>query len=256
MCVSPAALACGGEVSSNAAMGGVLRQAFELLDGVEEAATPADVGRLFFDKLKTLGFGAISARSHAILADDPREYFYYRETPEGFNDIYAQRGFAEKNFVTRGARRHASSFVWSKINERDPRYAQTDREMWNMVADFGLYDGIAIPSHGPGYLGVISLSWSRFEHSDDFRRALVLASHYVHERMRELSPPALDAVTLSPRERDCLAFVAQGKSDWDISQIMGIAESTVHAHVEKAKKRLGVKTRMQAVAKLARVGEL
>ena len=74
--------------------------------------------------------------------------------------------------------------------------------------------------------------------------------------MRELTPQPFDAIALSPRERDCLAFVAEGKSDWDISQIIGIAESTVHAHVEKAKKRLGVKTRMQAVARLARAGEI
>jgi DNA-binding CsgD family transcriptional regulator len=235
------------------AMGGVLRKAFELLDGVEEAATAADAGRVFFGKLKSLGFGAIFARSHAVTPDDPREYVYYRETPKGWNDVYAQRGFAQSNFVTRGARRQATPFVWSSISAR---HEQADREMWGVLTDFGLRDGIAVPSHGPGYLGVISLSWSRFEHGDDLRRAIVLASHYVHERMRELSPPLLDPVMLTPRERDCLAFVAQGKSDWDISQIMGIAESTVHTHVERAKKRLGVKTRMQAVAKLVRTGAI
>lgn len=238
------------------AMSGVLRQAFDLLDGVDEAATAADAGRMFFDKLKRLGFGAISARSHAIVPDDPREYFYYRETPDGFNDIYAQRNFAQSNFVTRGARRQSGAFVWSSVSAQDPRYAQSDREMWGVLSDFGLSDGIAIPSHAPGYLGVISLSWWRFEHGDDFRRALVLASHYVHERMRELSPPLLEPIMLTARERDCLAFVAQGKSDWDVSQILGIAETTVHSHVEKAKKKLGVKTRIQAVAKLVRSGTI
>jgi DNA-binding CsgD family transcriptional regulator len=237
-------------------MGGVLRQAFELLDGVEEAASAADSGRVFFARLKALGFGAIFARSHAVSAGDPLEYIYYRETPKGWNDVYAQRGFAQTNFVTRWARRRASSFAWSTVSGQEEAHAQADREMWAVLNDFGLSDGIAVPSHAPGYLGVISLAWSRFEHSDEFRRAVVLASHYVHERMLELSPPAIAAMNLSPRERDCLAFVAQGKSDWDISQIMCIAESTVHAHVERAKKRLGVKTRMQAVAKLARAGEI
>ncbi|MBI1213331.1 MAG: hypothetical protein GC190_17845 [Alphaproteobacteria bacterium] len=237
-------------------MGGVLRQAFQLLDGVENAASAADAGRVFFSKLRALGFGAIFARSHAITADDPREYIYYRETPKGWNDVYAQRGFAQTNFVTRGARRRASPFVWSSVSGLEERHKPSDREMWAVLHDFGLNDGIAIPSHGPGYLGVISLAWTRFEHSEEFRRAVVLASQFVHERMLELSPPDIDAIRLSPRERDCLAFVAQGKSDWDISQIMSIAESTVHAHVERAKKKLGVKTRMQAVAKLARAGEL
>src|SRR5882672_7940460 len=103
------------------AMSGVLRQAFDLLDGVDEAATAADAGRAFFDKLKPLGFGAIAARSHAIVPEDPREYFYYRATPHGFNDVYAQRNFAQNNFVTRGARQQASAFVWSSVSASDPR---------------------------------------------------------------------------------------------------------------------------------------
>lgn len=49
------------------------------------------------------------------------------------------------------------------------------------------------------------------------------------------------------RERECLELVARGKSDWEISQLLGIGESTVHKHVESAKRRLGVSTRIQAV---------
>ncbi len=237
-------------------MGKVLQQAFELIDDVDAATSAADAGRVFFAKLKALGFGAMFARSHSLSTDDAREYIYYRETPKGWNDVYAQRGFARTNFVTRRSRRHAASFVWSAVDLGEDRDAQANREMWRVLNDFGLRDGLAVPSHGPGYLGVISLAWPRFEHSEDIRRAIVLACHYVHERMRELTPQPFDAIALSPRERDCLAFAAEGKSDWDISQIIGIAESTVHAHVEKAKKRLGVKTRMQAVAKLARAGEI
>jgi DNA-binding CsgD family transcriptional regulator len=52
---------------------------------------------------------------------------------------------------------------------------------------------------------------------------------------------------LSPRERQCLELAAQGKSDWVSSRILGLSERTVHNHVENAKRRLQVATRMQAV---------
>ena len=45
-----------------------------------------------------------------------------------------------------------------------------------------------------------------------------------------------------------LSFAALGKSDWDISQIVGIAASTVNEHIEKAKQAIRVKTRAQAIA--------
>src|SRR5690606_4199677 len=52
---------------------------------------------------------------------------------------------------------------------------------------------------------------------------------------------------LTARECQCLELAAQGKGDWDISQLLGISEHTVHKHVEAAKRRLGVSTRTQAI---------
>ena len=54
---------------------------------------------------------------------------------------------------------------------------------------------------------------------------------------------------LTPRQRDCVALVAQGKSDWEIGQLLGISESTVHKHIEDAKRRFGVSTRIQLVVR-------
>lgn len=59
-----------------------------------------------------------------------------------------------------------------------------------------------------------------------------------------------------PRERECLVFVAQGKSDWAISQILGISESAVNRTIERAKKRLGVASRTQAIVRALHTGEI
>ena len=53
--------------------------------------------------------------------------------------------------------------------------------------------------------------------------------------------------SLSDRERECLLFAARGKSDWVVGRILGISERTVHNHIENAKRRLRVTTRVQAV---------
>jgi LuxR family transcriptional regulator, activator of conjugal transfer of Ti plasmids len=55
-------------------------------------------------------------------------------------------------------------------------------------------------------------------------------------------------VQLSPRELECLQWAAAGKSDTDIAVLVGIQPATAHFHIEQAKKRLGVKTRVEAVA--------
>lgn len=68
--------------------------------------------------------------------------------------------------------------------------------------------------------------------------------------MKARRPPRDPAAqpALTGRERDCLLFVAEGLSDGDIAGQLGISTVTAHAHVENAKRKLGARTRAQAVA--------
>ncbi len=54
---------------------------------------------------------------------------------------------------------------------------------------------------------------------------------------------------LSPRERQCLIWVAEGKTSADISTIMAITPRTVIKHITNATRKLGAKNRTQAVAR-------
>jgi DNA-binding CsgD family transcriptional regulator len=56
-----------------------------------------------------------------------------------------------------------------------------------------------------------------------------------------------DALHLSDRERECLQWVADGKTDWEIGQILSISEKTVNAYIERVKHKLDVQTRPQAL---------
>ena len=93
--------------------------------------------------------------------------------------------------------------------------------------------------------------YSKFaENSAEDRRAIEFAALASHNRMRELSAVREPRNrTLSRRERDCIGLIAQGMSDWDISVILGVAHTTIITHVQNAKRKLGARTRAQAVAR-------
>jgi DNA-binding CsgD family transcriptional regulator len=61
---------------------------------------------------------------------------------------------------------------------------------------------------------------------------------------------------VTPRETEILAWVAAGKSDWAIGRILKISDKTVNFHVENAKRKFGVGTRLQAVLVAVRKGML
>ncbi len=54
---------------------------------------------------------------------------------------------------------------------------------------------------------------------------------------------------LTPRERQTLAWVCIGKTNWEISRILDISENTVKNHVQNIYKKLDVTNRTQAAEK-------
>jgi DNA-binding CsgD family transcriptional regulator len=59
---------------------------------------------------------------------------------------------------------------------------------------------------------------------------------------------------VTARESEILGWVAVGKSDWAIGQLLRISGKTVNFHVENAKRKFGVATRVQAVIVALRAG--
>jgi DNA-binding CsgD family transcriptional regulator len=64
------------------------------------------------------------------------------------------------------------------------------------------------------------------------------------------------AMHFSERERQCLELAAQGKDDWSIGSLLRISERTAHNHIERAKRRLGVCTRVQVIVHALNEGQI
>jgi LuxR family quorum-sensing system transcriptional regulator CciR len=50
---------------------------------------------------------------------------------------------------------------------------------------------------------------------------------------------------LTPRQRECLIWVAKGKTDWEIGEILGLNEETVTEYLDLARKRFDSGRRIQ-----------
>lgn len=87
-------------------------------------------------------------------------------------------------------------------------------------------------------------------------KALNFAGLEAISRLRELGLTNPTKLSLSDRERECLQWVAAGKTDKDIGQILGLSEKTVNVYIERAKFKCGVSTRTQAIAMALRLGDI
>jgi len=61
-------------------------------------------------------------------------------------------------------------------------------------------------------------------------------------------PPPQTDIELTPREYDVLRWLCSGKTNWEISRILDISESTVKFHVANLTQKLGASNRTHIVA--------
>jgi DNA-binding CsgD family transcriptional regulator len=62
------------------------------------------------------------------------------------------------------------------------------------------------------------------------------------------SPSRLANAALTPRETEVLSWLAKGKTNRDIGDILGMSHRTVNKHLEHIFEKLGVETRAAAAA--------
>jgi DNA-binding NarL/FixJ family response regulator len=86
-------------------------------------------------------------------------------------------------------------------------------------------------------------------------RAVAGGSPYVTSRLHDLMAPAKDG-TLSPREREVLFLLATGHGNDAIAEELGLSPQTVKTQLKVAMRKLGARTRVEAVALASAAGEI
>lgn len=148
--------------------------------------------------------------------------------------------------------------VWSEIKARIARPEQ--HVIFEEMAAFSLHEGhiVAIERAGDGVLAV-SLAGSEFDPRDPSIRtaAHLLSLHYGLAGFRMLqtdsSGPEPVGGLLTARQIECLKWVRDGKTAWEIGSILSISARTVEEHLTKACQTLNVRTRVQAVVEASRM---
>ncbi len=164
-------------------------------------------------------------------------------------EFYAVNGFAHHDIVFDEMQRAHEPFTWKELKSRRPGEGL---RVFDACSAFGWNDGLTVPVDRPhlrhGFVSLATPSSSLSLDSSD-RAELTQLAVAAYAKVQAL---ALDTESvpqhLSVREQEALSLVAAGLSDARIAAAMSISTTTAHAHVERAKRRLGARTRAHAVA--------
>ncbi len=154
-------------------------------------------------------------------------------------EVVLLSGGGSVDFATPRARRWLASYFGGS-STRDGRLPRTLADWLCLQAS--AVDGSRPPLRQPF---VVTRDGGRLEVrlSDRNQQALLVC-----ERQRQVAPRALEALGLSPREAQVLAWVVEGKTNSEIGIILGARPRTVAKHLERIFRKLGVETRTAAAA--------
>lgn len=171
---------------------------------------------------------------------------------DGFDDRWVCHYMDNKLFlvdpITDLARSATRPFFWSEI-ENLMKTSKEQRAYLADMRDAHLGDGLAFQVFGPGLRnGYVGLGFVDPKHppgQDD-----IIEMQYVaqagHLRYCELNPIGAGHGGLSPRERQILRWIARGKSNSVIADILSLSPHTVDTLVRRIFDKLSVSDRTTA----------
>ncbi|RME14017.1 MAG: LuxR family transcriptional regulator [Alphaproteobacteria bacterium] len=216
----------------------------------------AAMAQFGFDRLI---YGSTRRRAAASRGDIDDAVFLSNHDQDYFDAFIRQRRFLRAP-IMRWARENYGACSWKRL-WNDPRYVQAhDREIlaFNHSKDVKAGYSIRFPDHGGGGFGLIALAaradlsadeveeiWA---HDGDLIEAM---NHIAHLKIISLPRPDIPPARLTPRQREVLQWVADGKTNKDVAVLLGVSPTTVEKHLRLVREKLAVETTLQAVLKAA-----
>ncbi|MFQ3894799.1 LuxR family transcriptional regulator [Sphingobium sp. R-7] len=172
--------------------------------------------------------------------------------PDEFVQFYIDNHYFVSDPVYDVSQQLDRPFNWDEITNFI-ELADHQKALFNEARRYGIVHGITVPLHIPSE-SYASCSFARpepIEITPSLMTTLQIvagfafkAGLYLHHAMH-----GRNVCRLTRREAECTALIAIGKTDWEIGQILGIAQTTVRYFITRAKQRYGVFRRSELVAR-------
>lgn len=234
----------------------------ELIDLLSGAGTIEEIHALCCVLCKESGFDYFIYGTRIPTSFVKPHIFIISSYPQAWRERYVVQGYLRIDPTVTHCANHFLPLTWDRIGPLE----EEDEAVRNFMAesrDFGLKNGVSFPIHTPqGEFAMLSMalgegkerSHSLILHAIPYVQLISLHIHEAVRRAVNIVNAPFGFPRLSEREKECLLWIAEGKTSWETSMIIGISERTVIFHLQNVTEKLKVTNRQQAVARAVSVG--
>lgn len=231
------------------------------IDDLRAVEAESDLGFLLAEISAELGFAHFALAHHVDLRRTSSGAIRIHNYPDEWERYHDEQHLGRSDPVHRACQLTAVGFSWSELPQM-MRLSQRDLSVLRAAASQGIGEGFTVPAHVPGELnGSCSFATAPGVRLPADKLAMAqLVGAFAFEAARRLTRVRdgmkSTAPHVSTRERECLVWIARGKSDSDIATILGISPETVHQYVKHVRATYDVVSRSQLVARALFAGTI
>ncbi|MBV2359957.1 LuxR family transcriptional regulator [Thalassococcus sp. CAU 1522] len=178
--------------------------------------------------------------------------------PDAWQTRYVEAGFQNRDPVLLAASRSIAPVDWRRLRDESEF-----RTVFHAAHDFGISEqGLTIPVRGPfGDVGLFSVTRDCGDREWGLLKAKIMgalqnAAVHLHDHVvrSDAMTNTLMHPALSSREVEILQWIASGKTQQDVADILSISNRTVEVHLRSSRSKLGALTTSQAVGRAIGLG--
>lgn len=242
----------GGQARGDIVAFGALR---EFVSEAKRVLSLEALGDLLDAASHDLGFDYFGLTHHVDFLNRPSATVGLGNYPVDWVEAIKSNRYYADDPVHLACQRSVVGFSWDEL----PKLIAMSERHHTILAEaaiHGVGDGFTVPVHIPGeFAGSTSFAARRGRRLPvDFFSIGQWTGSFAFETARRIARAEAERsghspVRLSQRQIECVTLACQGKSEGVIAAILGLSRETVHTHLEIAKRRWGISTRQQLVAR-------
>ncbi|WP_320197391.1 helix-turn-helix transcriptional regulator [Agrobacterium sp. rho-13.3] len=232
---------------------------FDFIGAMKQAKTSDAILSELALVMAEFGLTSFAISGIPLPGENIAPYVLLNGWPTEWYERYVSQHYVHIDPIIYQARTSDDVFVWSEVINKHSVTPRA-RKLMDEAADYKMFDGFTVPLHLAGGLqAIVTFGAEMIELPYESRGILQLVAIYAHNRLRSLSSNTKGnrqktIAMVTAHERDVIYWCAEGKTTWEIGQILGRSQNTVQHQLHSAQRKFDCVNRSQMIAEAFRAG--
>jgi LuxR family quorum sensing-dependent transcriptional regulator len=235
-------------------------RALDFIQQLQQLRDYEEIRRHILKEMQWFGFSCVTSFSVPTAGQTLKDCLWLNNRPQDYIDHYSENNTILHDPIVTEFRTNIHPYTWGEVRAK-PNLKKKEKNIIDEAREWGARDGFMVPivTRSGSVSGFCPCGFEP-DLSPRARAALEIIAIYSHHALTRAvlqdQRKEFARTPLTAREREVLQWVAAGKTDDEIADILSLGTSTVASHVENAKRKLDAFRRTYAVVQALRLGEI